>query len=86
MVVEDTIIVLGGEGNNPRWSGEILKSKLQFCEFAPFLVLTLYRSIALSQAEHNSDSKTTDGELVRFPTRADLCKLEDAATMGRSTG
>ena len=32
MVVEDTIIVLGGEGNNPRWSGEILKSKLQFCE------------------------------------------------------
>ena len=33
VVVEDTIIVLGGEGNNPRWSGEILKSKLQFCEF-----------------------------------------------------
>ena len=33
VVVEDTIIVLGGEGNDPRWSGEILKSKLQFCEF-----------------------------------------------------
>ena len=86
MVVEDTIIVLGGEGNDPRWSGEILKSKLQFCEFVPFLVRTLCRSIVLSQAEHNSDSKTTDGELVRFPMRADLCKLEDAATTGRSTG
>jgi len=30
VVVEDTIIVLGGEGNNPRWSGEILKSGKQF--------------------------------------------------------
>ena len=40
----------------------------------------------MSQAEHNSDSKTTDGELVRFPMRADLCRSEDAATMGRSTG
>ena len=86
VVVEDTIIVLGGEGNNPRWSGEILKSKLQFCEIVPFLVLTLCRRIVLSQAEQNSDSKTTDGELVRFPMTADLCKLEDAATMGRSTG
>ena len=50
VVVEDTIIVLGGEGNDPRWSGEILKSKLQFCEkkIVPFLVLILFTSIVLS--------------------------------------